>query len=405
MEENQAESQIPKSFAGANILLTGGTGFLGKLLIEKLLRCCPDLNKIYLLVRKKKNMDPQTRLKEQFDDVLYETLHKDQPDFIKKVEILEGEMDSENLGLTDQDWRTVSDEVNFILHGAATVRFDETLSKAVRINTRGTKEMLTLARCCKYLKAFVYISTAYCNLPQQPIEEKFYDFPLTSDLLIDVVVRLDSKTVDDITPGLIGVYPNTYCFTKAAAENHHLKHSQGLPVAILRPSVVISTARGPIPLAWIDNNYGPTGISVGASVGIIRLIKCNPYAVADLVPADYVANACIAIAWKTARYHNKTSERKLGDHSEGLQDEDTKDDQIPRIYNYVSGDQNPITWHTFMQYAYTHGIKMVPSKAMWCYMFFLINNAHLLKTLNILLHWIPAYVCDGVAVMIGKKPM
>ncbi|XP_047514035.1 fatty acyl-CoA reductase wat-like [Pieris napi] len=400
-EENPGESQIRKSFAGANILLTGGTGFLGKLLIEKLLRCCPELNKIYLLVRQKKNKDPQTRLKEQFDDVLYETLHKDQPDFIKKVEILEGELDSENLGLTDQDWLTVCDKVNFILHGAATVRFDETLSKAVRINTRGTKEMLKLARCCKYLKAFVYISTAYCNLSQQPIEEKFYDFPLTSDLLIDVVECLDSKTVDDITPGLIGMFPNTYCYTKAAAENHLLKHSQGLPVAILRPSIVISTAKGPIPLGWIDNIYGPTGICVGASVGIIRIIKCNPDAVADLVPADFVVNACIAVAWKTARHHKKTSERKLEDHSEGP----TKADQIPRVYNYVSGNQNPITWRTFMNYAHIHGFTMAPSKAVWCYMLFLINNALLFRTLNILLHWIPAYVCDGVAVMIGKKPM
>ncbi|CAF4887742.1 unnamed protein product [Pieris macdunnoughi] len=405
MEDNQGVSQIRNSFAGANILLTGGTGFLGKVLIEKLLRCCPELNKIYLLVRKKKNKDPQTRLKEQFDDVLYETLHKDQPAFIKKVEILEGEMDSENLGLTDQDWLTVCDKVNFVLHGAATVRFDETLNKAVRINTRGTKEMLKLARCCKYLEAFVYISTAYCNLPQQPIEEKFYDFPLTSDLLIDVVERLDSKTVDDITPGLIGMYPNTYCYTKAAAENHLLKHSQGLPVAILRPSVVISTAKGPIPLGWIDNIYGPTGICVGASVGIIRLIKCNPDAVADFVPADFVANACIAVAWKTARDHKKTSERTLEDHSEGPKDVETKADQIPRVYNYVSGNQNPLTFRNFMNYAHTHGFTMAPSKAVWCYMLFLINNALLFRTLNILLHWIPAYVCDGVAVMIGKKPM
>ncbi|XP_022128113.2 fatty acyl-CoA reductase wat [Pieris rapae] len=405
MEENQEESQIRKSFAGANIFLTGGTGFLGKLLIEKLLRCCPELNKIYLLVRKKKNKDPQTRLKEQFDDVLYETLHKDQPDFIKKVEILEGEMDSENLGLKDQDWLTVCDKVNFILHGAATVRFDETLNKAVRINTRGTKEMLTLARCCKYLKAFVYISTAYCNLPQQPIEEKFYDFPLTSDLLIDVVERLDSKTVDDITPGLIGAYPNTYCFTKAAAENHLLQHSQGLPVAILRPSIVVSTAKGPIPLGWIDNVYGPTGVSVGAWLGIIRLIKCDPDAVANFVPADFVANACIAVAWKTAQHHKKTSERKLEDLSEGPKDEETKSDEVPRVYNYACGDENLMTVRTFMNYAHKHGMTIVPSKAVWCYMLFLINNALLFKTLNILLHWIPAYVCDGVAVMIGKKPM
>ncbi|GBP83320.1 Putative fatty acyl-CoA reductase CG5065 [Eumeta japonica] len=36
--EQLGESEIQKFFAGATALVTGGTGFLGKLLIEKLLR-------------------------------------------------------------------------------------------------------------------------------------------------------------------------------------------------------------------------------------------------------------------------------------------------------------------------------------------------------------------------------
>lgn len=41
------------------IFLTGGFGFLGKLLIEKLLRC--DVKKIYLFVRGKKGQTPEDR--------------------------------------------------------------------------------------------------------------------------------------------------------------------------------------------------------------------------------------------------------------------------------------------------------------------------------------------------------
>lgn len=52
-------------------------------------------------------------------------------------------------------------QVDFIFHGAATVRFDEPIKTAVEINVRGTREMLHLARACTKLRAYVHISTAY----------------------------------------------------------------------------------------------------------------------------------------------------------------------------------------------------------------------------------------------------
>lgn len=38
---------------GKCIFITGGSGFMGKVLIEKLLRTCPQISKIYLLLRAK----------------------------------------------------------------------------------------------------------------------------------------------------------------------------------------------------------------------------------------------------------------------------------------------------------------------------------------------------------------
>lgn len=48
------------------IFLTGGTGFLGKILIEKLLRSFPQIGTIYVLIRPKKGKDMKTRLDEFF---------------------------------------------------------------------------------------------------------------------------------------------------------------------------------------------------------------------------------------------------------------------------------------------------------------------------------------------------
>lgn len=58
------ESPIPQFYHGRQILVTGATGFMGKVLVEKLLRCCPDIDKIYLLMRPKKGQDPTKRLDE-----------------------------------------------------------------------------------------------------------------------------------------------------------------------------------------------------------------------------------------------------------------------------------------------------------------------------------------------------
>jgi nucleoside-diphosphate-sugar epimerase len=46
------------------VLITGATGFMGKVLVEKLLRSCPGINKIYLLMRSKRGQDPRARLNE-----------------------------------------------------------------------------------------------------------------------------------------------------------------------------------------------------------------------------------------------------------------------------------------------------------------------------------------------------
>jgi len=44
-------STIQQYFTGKTVLVTGATGFLGKALIEKMLRSLPGLGRLYLLIR------------------------------------------------------------------------------------------------------------------------------------------------------------------------------------------------------------------------------------------------------------------------------------------------------------------------------------------------------------------
>ena len=59
---HSGEMTVPKFYAGKKILLTGATGFMGKVLIEKLLRCCPDVGCIYCLIRPKNKQDIAQRM-------------------------------------------------------------------------------------------------------------------------------------------------------------------------------------------------------------------------------------------------------------------------------------------------------------------------------------------------------
>ena len=53
---------IAEFYSGRDVFITGGTGHMGKCLIEKMLRSIPRGGRIYVLVRPKKGQRPQERI-------------------------------------------------------------------------------------------------------------------------------------------------------------------------------------------------------------------------------------------------------------------------------------------------------------------------------------------------------
>jgi len=55
-----AAASVPDTFRDGTVLITGGTGFVGKVLTEKLLRCCP-VRRVAVLVRGKRGFGASQR--------------------------------------------------------------------------------------------------------------------------------------------------------------------------------------------------------------------------------------------------------------------------------------------------------------------------------------------------------
>lgn len=234
----------------------------------------------------------------------------------KQCHIVGGDCEAEDLGMCEEDRELVRQNVSLIYHMAATIRFDEEMKKAVLLNTRGTRDMLTLAKECKKLDMFAYISTSYCHLHEKLLMEKPYPPPADPNKIIKLVQYLDNAEVELMTKQILGDIPNTYAYTKSLAEalvNEAGKN--GMPVMILRPSIgefsinfiiffmilyemisVIPTWKEPIP-GWTDNINGPTGLLIGAGKGVIRTMYCNPQSYGDFVPVDLAVNAVFVSTW------------------------------------------------------------------------------------------------------------
>lgn len=68
---------------------------------------------------------------------------------------IEGNIDEITMGLSSADREWMIENVNFIFHCAATIKFNEPIAVATKINVIGTENVLTLASHMKNLKVKV----------------------------------------------------------------------------------------------------------------------------------------------------------------------------------------------------------------------------------------------------------
>ncbi|XP_064480324.1 putative fatty acyl-CoA reductase CG5065 isoform X1 [Ornithodoros turicata] len=373
--------RVAEFYAGKNVLITGITGFLGKVLLEKLLRSCPNVGTIYLIVRSKRGQRAEDRINDILKMQVFQRLRQERPESFQKIVVLDGDLTLPDLGLKPQDRALLISKVNVVIHSAATVKFDEPIKNAVRMNLNGTRKIINLCNEMEDLKVLVHVSTCYCNCDRYDIKEEIYPPNHDPDHIIKMVDWLDNETLEACQPKLLGQMPNTYTFTKGLAETLVQRESRGYPVAIVRPSIVVCSWKEPFP-GWVDNFNGPTGLIVAVATGVLKSVYSIPEYETDFVPVDVVVNCILASAWNVAITRPKDVQ----------------------VYQCASGTRAPrLRWQDLKAIQKSLMNELSFKSAIRYPDIQLRNNMVTHRASMFLQHYIPACVGDALLICIGKK--
>ncbi|MEE9198812.1 MAG: SDR family oxidoreductase, partial [Dehalococcoidia bacterium] len=147
-------------YANKVVLLTGGTGLVGKVLVETMVRQLPEVRRIYVLTRPKAGpggitLSGEERVWQEIQSAeAFDLLRKQYGDafpqmFREKVKAVDGDLSQERMGLDEETYRRLQWEVQIIINCAAVVTFDAPIDAALELNALGPKRILEFARGCQ----------------------------------------------------------------------------------------------------------------------------------------------------------------------------------------------------------------------------------------------------------------
>ncbi|KAE8766976.1 alcohol-forming fatty acyl-coenzyme A reductase [Hordeum vulgare] len=324
------DAKITEYFRNKSVLITGATGFLGKILVEKILRVQPDVKRIYLPLRAADSAAAKQRVEsEVFGKELFGLLREFHgagfDAFVKeKVVALAGDVTCEGFGVcaeTLQELR-LNDELNVIINGAATTNFYERYDVALDVNVLAVKHMCDFARTCHNLEVLVHVSTAYVAGEKQGLvlERPFRDgetlrngthLDVDAELRLprDIENQMEADNCMDPSPkarrmamkdlGLTRArqfgWPNTYVFTKSMGEMMlgQMMRGGNVPFVIVRPSIITSIQNDPLP-GWIEGARTIDAILIGYAKQNLPCFLADLNLTMDVMPGDMVVNAIMA---------------------------------------------------------------------------------------------------------------
>jgi len=347
---------VREAFRGKHILVTGVTGFIGKVWLANTLMNAPDLGCLYLLIRRQKSSSARVRFEKLVEespvfDPLYERYGARLAEFLKeRVQVVEGDVSQPHLGLDPETSNWLRGKLDLVINSSGLTDFNPDLRDALRANVDAAVNVVKFVRQSHHA-GLVHLSTCYAagtcdgrvreearpdytpfRVPDfdaemewralhrriVEIEARAEAPPVTAELRSQALLRehaakdlggasLENQIRKNRVRWLriqlteagkqrakeLG-WPNTYTFTKSLAESLVLKFGAGLPIAIVRPAIVESSIRQPF-CGWNE------GINTSASLSYLlgtffRQLPSNERKRLDIIPVDAVARGMTLVA-------------------------------------------------------------------------------------------------------------
>jgi thioester reductase-like protein/phosphoserine phosphatase len=356
---------VRDSLRGKNILLIGGTGFIGKVWLANLLADLPEIGKVFLLIRRSRS----TTALERFERIVnespvFEPLSSRYGDGLPKflaerIEVIEGDVTRPGLGLHPAIKARLTRTLDLVVNSSGLTDFNPDLRDALASNVDAAVHVVDFLRDCHHA-ALLHLSTCYvagardgriherlepnytpARMPDFDAEQEWHNLKALALVTEsraespEIAEELRKQAVEKRTAAkdLHGValenqirknrvrwlrsqlteagtrraldlgWPNTYTFTKSLAESLIQKRGMGLPIAIVRPAIVESSVEKPF-RGWNE------GINTSASLSYLlgtyfRQLPTNERKCLDVIPVDLVSRGMTLIAAALVERHHE----------------------------------------------------------------------------------------------------
>ena len=337
---------IRESFDGRHLLLTGFTGFLGKVWVALLLERVPEIGKITLLVRSRRNESAVERVRKIFEcsPAMRTLREKHGPGLLElvqdKIEVLAGDAGEPLMGIDPATLAALAPRLDAVVHCAGLTDFSPDPIRAIDVNVMGAIHAADVAARTPS-KRIIHISTCFVageidgEVPETAIpgvSPNGTEFDVEAELhsMRSACAAIDKREGGNRKSGArrgrveLGTkraqalgWPNLYTYSKGLAELA-LVERDDVQLTLVRPSIVECARAFPFP-GWNEglNTSGPIVWMCSGFAWKVPIRADNTF---DVVPVDTIARGMvIAVA-------------------------DALNDRAAPVYQLASGDHNRFTF-------------------------------------------------------------